>query len=386
MKIGIDARIFGIKEAGLGRYTQKLIKSLAKTDKQNQYILFFRKESFDKFKTKNPKFKKVLAEICHYTFKEQILIPPLIRREKVDLMHFLHFNVPVFNFGPYVVTIHDLIKHEYRGAETTTRGPIFYWLKYIFYLLVVWWVVKRAQKIIVPSNWVKEKLVKNFKLSPEKVVVIYEGVEKSFQFSTFDFQSQKKVLEKYKIGKPYLIYVGSVYPHKNVERLIGAVQKINQSSVISHQSSVVLVIVCGRNVFLERLKVKIGKRSSRKEVNLVGFVPDDDLIVLYQNALAFVSPSLSEGFGLPGLEAMAVGIPVVCSNIPVFREIYGEAVTYFDPYDIDDIARGILEVLSFDTLEYQGKVEEGLKQARRFSWEECAKKTLKVYEEVLGGR
>ena len=374
MKIGIDARIFGVKEAGLGRYAQELVGNLARFDRKNQYALFVRKKTKKQLTINQLGNLAVIeANFSHYSLLEQILMPPFLYRAKCDLVHFLHFNVPIFYFRPYVVTIHDLIKHESKGLATTTRNPILYWLKYLGYLLVVWLAAKRAKKVIVPSRWVKEKVVRQFGLERNKVVVIYEGVSENIKYQISNIKYQKEVLEKYKIKKPYLLYVGSVYPHKNVERLIEAVRTVNQSSIT-------LVIVCARSVFWERLKRKINQMKARGFVKLIGFVPENDLPVLYQSAHAFVFPSLSEGFGLPGLEAMACGTPVICSDIPVFREIYGESAVYFDPYRVDDIARRILEVLHYDAMTHHSRVEEGKRWVKKFSWEKCAKETLKVYE------
>ncbi|GAG18719.1 unnamed protein product, partial [marine sediment metagenome] len=252
----------------------------------------------------NPRFKKVLADYPHYSLKEQFFLPFQLIKLKPDLVHFPHFNVPFFWWGKQIVTIHDLIKHQSRGARTTTKWSLFYWFKFLNYRFLVWLVVNRVARIIVPSQWTKTELTRRYHLPPEKIMVTYEGVEKKFSnFRIFEF-SKIKILKKYKIKKPFVIYTGSLYPHKNVQNLVKAVKKINLR----------LVIVCSRNVFYERFKKEIKKLKAEKLVTLTGFVPDKDLVALYQQAEAFVFPSLLEGFGLPGLEAMAVGLPVLASN------------------------------------------------------------------------
>lgn len=381
MKIGIDCRMYGLKHAGIGRYVQNLVEELLKLDRENQYILFVRNtEDIKITRYQNNKLSIKLADIPHYSLKEQLLLPSIVNKEKVDLMHFPHFNVPIFYFGKYVVTVHDLIKHTSRGMATTTKSPLIYWFKYLAYKFVFWLAIKRAQKVFVPSQFVKDELVKKYGLNTEKVVVTYEGVDVKFsirrQADNFQFSKRKTILDKYNIQKPYLLYVGSVYPHKNIERLIEAVKILNNSQPIT------LVVVCARSVFWERLREKAKKIGAEKYVNLAGFIPDEELAVLYQEAKAFVFPSLSEGFGLPGLEAMAQGTPLVASDIPVFREVYGEGALYFNPLDPDDITAKIKELLKNPNLQQRLR-KQGLEFADRYSWGKMACETLAGYNEVL---
>ncbi len=375
MKICIDARMYGLEHAGIGRYVSNLVGELSHQPSiidHHSFILLVRKRKFDEVKKEvGNKMKLVVLDAPHYSFKEQLLVPWVLLKLKPDLVHFPHFNVPVFYRGKFVVTIHDLIKHTSRGAETTTRNPLFYWFKYLGYKFVFNQAVKRATRILVPSKTIRQELVKTYNLPEERIVVTYEGVEDSFQSSIINHQSSTRVLNKYKIKKPFIVYTGSLYPHKNIERLIQSIKLLNQSSIS-------LVIVCARNVFYERFKEKIKQARAEKFVTLVGFVPDEDLVLLYQQAEAFVFPSLSEGFGLPGLEAMATGLPVVCSNIPVLREIYGEAAEYFNPLDAKDMAEKIKEVTS-NTKTRERLIENGFKQVKKYSWRKMAKETLEVY-------
>ena len=374
MKIGIDCRMMGLKHAGIGRYVENLVTEVLKMDKDNEYVLFTSKEFTQKPQFQGGNVKLVATEIPHYSLKEQFLMPTLIAREKVDLMHFPHFNVPVFYRGRYIVTIHDLIKHASRGTATTTRNPLVYWLKYLGYKLVFGLAVLRASKILVPSQEVKSELANEYHLPLEKIVVSYEGVDEAIKSDL----SPKSVLSKYQIKSPFLLYVGSVYPHKNIERLIEAVKIL----IANYKLPITLVIVCGRSVFWERLQKTIRQMKAEKLVNLVGFVPNEELAVLYRQASAFVFPSLSEGFGLPGLEAMAQGTPVVASDIPVFREVYGVAAEYFNPLDSHDIAQKIKLVMA-DKKRREKLVEEGQRQVKKYSWEKMASETLLVYNSAL---
>jgi len=378
MKIVIDARMSGLEHAGIGRYVSNLVRAISNQQSaisNQQFVLLVRKNHFDEIRKEvGKRFRLEVADYSHYSFQEQILLPINLLKIKPDLVHFPHFNVPILWWGKQVVTIHDLIKHESKGQETTTRPSLLYWFKYLNYRFLVWLAVKRAVKIIVPSHRTKKELVQRFKLDPDKIVVTYEGVEKKFQQSAISNQQSAIILSKYKIKKPFLIYTGSLYPHKNVERLVEAIKKLQNSKTPKLQ----LIIVCSRNIFYDRFKKKIKEMKAEKLVNLIGFVPDEDLVGLYQEAEALVFPSLLEGFGLPGLEAMACGCPVICSDIPVLREIYSEAALYFNPYDSDDIAEKIKLIVKNDKLRQRLK-KLGPELAEGYSWQKMAEETLRVY-------
>lgn len=371
MKIIIDARMYGLEHAGIGRYIINLIQQLQRLDQKNQYFIFLRKKYFENLNFKNKQFKKILADYPHYSFKEQLFLPLQLFKVKPDLIHFPHFNVPILWWGKQVVTIHDLIKHQSRGLKTTTKWPFFYWFKYLNYQFLIWLAVKRAEKIIVPSQWTKKEVIKRFKISAKKIMVTYESADKKFSNRKTSYAlSNDKILKKYKIKKPFVIYTGSLYPHKNVSRLIEAIKKVN----------IDLVVVSGRGVFLERLKKKIKKVQAGKLVVLTGFVSDEILRVLYQEAEAFVLPSLYEGFSLTGLEAMASGLPVVSSQASCLPEIYGQAAVYFDPLSVDDMAEKIKRISSDKKLQ-QKLVKLGRDQTKKYSWQKMAWKTLGVYNE-----
>jgi len=187
--------------------------------------------------------------------------------------------------------------------------------------------------------------------------------------TAWDSRGMGSLLAKYKIKKPFVIYTGSLYPHKNVQTLVKAVKKINLR----------LIVVCARNVFWRRFKKKVRMLKAEKLVTLTGFVPDKDLVALYQQAEAFVFPSLLEGFGLPGLEAMAVGLPVLAANASCLPEVYGQAAVYFDPLDVEEMARKIKKVVGNQKLKSK-MVKLGYQQVKKYSWQKMAEQTAEVYE------
>lgn len=368
MKIGIDVRLWGTQHAGIGRYTEELVRNLQDIDTDIEYVLFCRKNDSDKIPVK-ANWRRVVADIPHYTLREQVLLPGIFKRENLDLLHVPHFNVPIRYKGRFIVTIHDILWHQMKGLNFTTLPAPLYLIKHLGYRAVVKNAVSRAEKIIVPSKSVKTDLIKTFNVAEAKIAVIYEGI------STLQFSYARA----YKNGilRQYILYVGSLYPHKNVESVVRALKLVpNAQSLVPN-----LVVVCGRSIFWEKFKKFIEKENAQSFVKLVGYVSDKELGALYKNAQAFVFPTLSEGFGLPGLEAMAAGTPVVCSDIPVLHEIYGDAVLYFNPRDANDITNKIMQILANEKLRAE-LVSKGKSKVKLYSWRKMAEETLKVYKTV----
>lgn len=437
--IGIDARFYGPIGKGLGRYTQEMVDNIIRIDKDNQYVIFLGKDNFQEFKTESPpvgsaqglKIKKVLADARWYTLKEQVLMPWLFWRERLDLVHVPHFNAPIFNFKKLVVTIHDLILVRFPTARATTLGPLMYKIKNLGYKLVIWLAVKRAKKIIAVSKYTKDDIVKHFKIRPDKVRVIYEGVanlaknrDTSPQPSPSEGEGErvrlndKDTLLGYNINNPFLLYVGNAYPHKNLEGLIkvfGEVEKDiganyalkfknSQELKIKNQTTpnpslskeggesnkrfdLQLVLVGKEDYFYRRVKnyaKELNLYSDGKDSAVVfpGYVPDAKLEILFKNALAYVFPSFYEGFGLPPLEAMAKGCPVVSSDKSCLPEILGQAALYFNPDNKAEMEERILRIMKDDKLRNE-LIQKGFSQAKKYSWREAARKTLEVYEDVL---
>ncbi|MEK7526454.1 MAG: glycosyltransferase family 1 protein [Patescibacteria group bacterium] len=369
MKILIDARMYGLENAGIGRYAVNLITQITELDKSNDYVLLLKRKYFDEL-TFPANFKKVAADFRHYSFAEQLMLPKIINQEKPDLVHFLHFNVPVWFTGKFVVTIHDLLMHKQKGLEATTLNPALYYVKRLGYKSVFSNAVKKASKIIVPSKYVKEDIIKTYKVSPEKVVVTYEGVEQVKMTSA----NTEEILGKYNLTKDkYYLYVGSAYPHKNLKRTIEA----------AYLNRTPLAISCARNVFTEKLEKLVSMTGAKDYVKLLGFVPDEELSVLYKNSIGFVYPSLTEGFGLPGLEAMINGTILLASEIPVFKEVYKDNAVYFNPFDFSDIAKRMEIVKQMTADRRKELITKAQNFAKTYSWKKMAQETLDTYKSVI---
>lgn len=378
MKILLDARLYGSENTGLGRYVMNLVDNLAKIDRHNSYTILLRKRYFDRLNLPF-KWKKVLAEFKHYGFTEQLFLPRMISKEKPDIVHFPHFNVPIFYWGRFVVTIHDILMHRQKGLEATTLNPIAYFIKrMVGYRLAFGRAVRGATKVIVPSNFIKKEVVDYYKLDKDKLVVTYEGFDETF----LPKGSGQTVVKKYSLEAPYFIYAGNAYPHKNLERLIEAVVLLNAKS----GKKISLAVVSARNVFVSRLEKVVKKMNAFSYIRLLGFLSEAELGSLYQNSIAFVFPSLSEGFGLPGLEAMNCGTLVLASDIPVLQEVYKGNAVYFNPYDYTSIEKAMEDALSMEKSERQERLTKAGKFAKRYSWDKMARETLKVYEDSVSLR
>lgn len=356
-RICIDARLWGVGHTGPGRYTQNLVNHLP-VSQGYEVVLIINKEQ--KFDPELKKFKTYISLFHPYSLLSQIEMPLLLMKIRPHLHHSTHFTIPLLWPGKMVVTIHDLIKHYSRGAATTTRHPFLYWIKYAGYLLTVWAAVHCAKHIIVPSKYWKDALQKKYKIKPERISVTYEAVADSFlntRASTYDPG----------IKTPFIVHTGNLYPHKNIPVLVKAVNSL--------KGRVRVAFICSRSVFAQRLP------ESPWAVYL-GRLTDSDLLAVYAKATAYVFPSLIEGFGLPGLEAMAVGLPVIASNSSCLPEIYEDAAMYFDPRDPHELAQKI-ELMITDKEVRSDLIKKGKNQVKKYSWNNMAKQTWEIYQNAL---
>ncbi len=373
MKIGIDARFFGPKVGGggLGRYVKELLDNLQETKTQDRFIVFLNKEGYDAFNPTNPNFEKRLAPIRWYSIAEQMLMPRIVDKENLDLMHYPHWNVPIFAKTPFVVTIHDLILLEEKDSArraTTLPRPL-YNLKYLGYKFVLKHALAKSKHIVAISEFTKVNIEKNFPFVPEdKISVVYEGVS---LIKATDSDAKTQVPDS-----PYFLYVGNAFPHKNLESLLHAF-----SLFYKMHPEVKLVLVGKTDFFYKRLQEELEEiEIPNNSVIFTGFIPDEELAHFYKHATLYVFPSLHEGFGLPPLEAMAHGVPVAASRRTALPEILGDAALYFDPNDIEEMIRVMETALSDESLRNELS-EKGLEKIKDYSWETMAKEMLSIYGE-----
>ncbi|MFH1426810.1 MAG: glycosyltransferase family 1 protein [Candidatus Kerfeldbacteria bacterium] len=377
MKIGIDARFYGGEQSkGLGRYTQKLIEYLAEYDHDNEYVVFLQEDSFKNWKISNPKFTPVLAPYHWYTFKEQVFMPLKIWRAGVDFMHFPHFNVPLMYRKPFIATIHDLIIIHFPTERATTLGPLLYKFKHWAGKMVMRHAVRNSQQIITVSEFSKQDIVRYYDIPGEKVTVTYEAADAPRQDE--DVSDDESVLAGYSIKKPYVLYVGNAYPHKNLETLLDVAKMLNDTY---DQVPWKFVLVGKMDHFYKRLKQDAWAKNVDDNVLFTEFVPDKELPALYRNALAYIFPSRYEGFGLPPLEAMSYGAPVLAAKSSCLHEILGDAALYFHPEDVSGIINAI-KTVSDNPSTRQELINKGFLQVKKYSWSDMARQTLNLYEQL----
>lgn len=368
--IVIDARLYGPKHTGIGRYTKNLLQALVHQPNFSKYrftLIIYPELETEVKKDLGNNFDYFITNIRHYSIKEQLILPFILYRLHPDLVHFTHFNKPLLYFGTSVVTIHDLIKHFFKGRLNTTKNAVTYWIKHFFYMILTNIVIK-TNTIIVPSDFWRDYIIKNFKVSPKKITTTHEAVDSAFLAKA----NQKIVNCKLKIEN-YLIYTGNLYPHKNINVIIEALRSL---------PDIKLKIICARNYFTERVEKLVAKYKIKSQVEFLGYIPDIEFKKIYSESLALVHPSLMEGFSLTGLEAMALGCPVISSNSSCLPEIYQNSVLYFDPNNTQDLVNQINKLRNSPKLREE-LLRLGYQQVKKYSWENTAKQTFFVYKKLL---
>ena len=370
MRIGIDARFYGptVGGGGLGRYVAELVTHLEQIDSNNEYVVFLRKENFHECRVTRPNFTKRLVDVPWYSLAEQRVLPQEIALAKVNFMHFPHWNVPIFSRTPFLVTIHDLILIEDpMSAHATTRNAFVHGVKYAGFRVVIENAIHRSRHIIAVSEYTKQAILKHFRVKSQKITVIHNGVKEPSDGRGVSLRSLGVV-------EPYVLAVGNRYPHKNLETLIQAFVP-----VFAKHTSASLVLAGRHDVFTHRLMKLIDKLGLPDHaVRFVDLPADDELGALYRHASLLAFPSRIEGFGIPPLEAMHVGTPVMSSDASCLPEILGDAATFVDPDDDVKMAEVMLTALE-NPASLKGQVERGHERVKNFRWDTVAKQTLETY-------
>lgn len=354
MKIGIDIQTTLGQKTGFGFYVSNLVRELKKVDRDNEYFLF------------RPKQDEDLSAPKRFLW-DQVILPRKAKEAKVDILHQPAFSAPIFYRGKVVVTVHDIIAILF-GEDIPFGSRLYFarWMPFSY---------RRADFIITVSQSTKNDLVSHLGIEEEKIKVIYEAPSETF-FKKIPQKEIDKVKQKYQTGKNFLLHIGTLNPRKNLEFLVSVFAEITKTFPQYN-----LVITGKRGWYYESLFRLVKKLDLGKKVVFPGYVPDEDTPALYQGATIFLFPSLYEGFGLPPLEAMASGVPVVSSNTSSMPEVVAGAGVLLSPKDKSGWVEAIRGLLENKTLlrELQRK---GKRQATLFSWQKTALETKKVYEDL----
>jgi glycosyltransferase involved in cell wall biosynthesis len=362
MRIGIDCRLWS--QTGVGRYIRELVTRLV-TNHADTYVLFARPEDVGDMQRQFSGNRSVViieTDVRWHTLKEQLVFPLSIASSRVELMHFPYFSVPVCCPVPYVITVHDMIYWQYPTGKASTLHPFFYWCKQLAYRCIVFITTRRARHLIAVSHATKKAVLDILHIPSGRVTVLYEGVSHGDKRDG----DHTKLPSRLKEGQ-FLMTVGNAYPHKNLEILCDAVVSLK---------SIPLLVVGKPTYFTQRLQQRYAHTSW---IRFAGYVDDRVLSGLYAHTAGVVVPSLDEGFGFPVVEALSQGSMVACSEIPVLREVAGEAPYYFDPRDVGSITQALKDMISATPKEKQRRTRLFKIHASQFSWDTMAEKTQKIY-------
>ena len=369
MRVAIDAR--KLHDFGIGTYTRNLLRHLARIDRDSEYVLLCHEPDLEIGPQLGPNFRTVLEPSPNYSIREQIHVPWVLHRERPDVFHAPHYVMSPAVCCRSLVTIHDCI-HLMFPRYLPNRAA------YVYAKAFMWSAARRSHRILTVSEASKRDIIHFLNVPPEKIVVVYNAIDERFRVAPSE-EAIARVRERYQLDHRFVLYVGNIKPHKNLVRLIEAFDRLRKRKF----DDLTLLIIGDEISKLPALRRAVHSHKLHKHVRFLGYLPDDTLAILYRLAAVFVFPSLYEGFGLPPLEAMACGAPVVTSKVSSLPEVTGDAAVLVDPYDVESITDGIARVLTDPALREELRVK-GIARSREFSWERSVSRTREIYQEVAG--
>jgi glycosyltransferase involved in cell wall biosynthesis len=375
MRIAIDIR--RMYEFGLATYIRNVVRTLGRIDLTNEYYLVGAAQRFEQLGDLPGNFHFLPLQNPETTFANYLEMQKVINAHEVDLIHVPHtFWRPLITRVPYVITVHDLLDYMYRAR--TNNG-----MRRMMHSYFTRQVMHHAARIFAVSNFTKRDVGRFFNVKPEKIEVVYNALDENFLRGHSTADEQAIIRGRYQVDSPFLLYAGRISPHKNVARIIEAFSALKGELAKEGAYPDLKLIVIGdevsKNPDIRRAVIRSGVQH---DVRFLGYVSIDVLRIFFDMAKVFVFPSLYEGFGLPPLEAMAHGTPVVASNVTALPEVVGNAALMVNPENVFEISRALLRVLTDQSLRERMKAA-GLVQAQRFSWDASVRRMLQLYGEVV---
>jgi len=367
-------------EFGIGTYIRNVVRTLARLDRDSKYFLIGSQDKVAECGSLPPNFHAVTLDGGDDTLKGTLDFRAIVRRLGCDLVHVPHlFWIPRGLSCPYVLTVHDLSEHMYgsRDASSLRRSLYFYLTRR---------VLRRAVRVIAVSQFTRNEIEKLFAIPDARIEVVYNAIDERFLHGHATAADRELIAQRYLVNYPFLLYAGAIRPHKNVVRIIEAFSALKSELQKEQQFPDLKLIIIGDDLSSHpRLRRTVVRSGVQNDVRFLGFVPIEVLRIFYDVAKIFVFPSLYEGFGLPPLEAMAHGTPVVASNTSSLPEVVGNAALLVNPENVFEIRRGLQRALLDPALRERMK-QRGYEQAQRFSWTTSVSRILEIYREVADAR
>jgi glycosyltransferase involved in cell wall biosynthesis len=378
VKVAIDIR--RISDFGVGTYIRNIIRALGRLDRTNTYIMVGPPEKVREIGPLPGNFTSVSITAPDRSLRGYLEFRGVLRRFGCDLVHIPHlYWFPQWLPCPYVVTAHDVLEHMYRQRHKSGSRR---WLHFF----LTRQMLSRAARIFAVSNFTKKDVETLFEVPSDKIEVIYNAIDDRFRQGHATDADRQFIAERYQVNYPFVLYAGRISPHKNVARIIEAFSALKAELDKEGKHSDLKLIIIGDELSREpELRRTVVRSAVQNDVRFLGFVPIDVLRIFYDQAKVFVFPSLYEGFGLPPLEAMALGTPVVTSNTSSLPEVVGNAAVMVNPENVFEIMRARHRVLLDQPLRERLK-QRGYDQAAKFSWDVTARRMLQLYCEVAGER
>ncbi len=371
MRVAIDIR--KLRDYGIGTYVRNIVTQIAQLDRDHEYVLICRPDDLEFAASLGPNVRGVVSTAGNYSITEQFEIPRIARRERVDIFHAPHYVLPPVMPCPSVVTIHDCI-HLMFPQYLPNR------LASAYARAFMWNATHRAAHVLTVSEASKRDILRFFRVPADKITVASNAIDERFNRVPVP-EDITRVQERFQLHDPFVLYVGNIRPHKNIERLIEAFALVRTGQLANAK----LLIIGDEISKYPTLRRAVHRGKLHKHVRFLGFVGGDTLAALYRLATVFAFPSLYEGFGLPPLEAMASGTPVVTSNVSSLPEVVGDAAILVDPREPTAIAHGLRRALLDPVLRADLR-ERGLVRASHFSWARTTETILRIYRETAAGR
>lgn len=379
MRIGIEAqRLFRPHKHGMDRVALELIRNLQKIDKVNEYFIFVKPDADNEVLEKTDNFNIVEIPGGPYPIWEQIKLPKFVDKYKLDLLHCTSNTAPLKVKSKLITTLHDIIFREENIFKQIFSSASWYQkIGNLYRRFIVGDVVKKSDRLITVSNFEKENIKNAFDVEDGKVTTVHNAVNDEFN-ERFTEEEKEEVRQKYNLPTQFLLHIGNKDPRKNTKRVLDAFCELK---VTDHDYMKLVIVGIDEERLDMLLKEMYIPQAIKKDIILTGYVENEDLPVIYSLAKVFLFPSLREGFGIPIIEAMATGVPVITSNTSSMPEVAGDSAVLINPKKTHQLKDAIIRILSDD--EYRNKlIKQGLKQCKSFSWKKSAKDVLKIYEQL----